>query len=78
MNSAVVIQLLTMLTPKALAEIPAPSNCADHPWPIHPRRLMTYVLRMSAGQISHPVADVVLMKPDNWLSHHAFLYSGAV
>jgi hypothetical protein len=70
---SIMFLLLTMLTPKASAEMPVTPCHGDHPWPIYPRRLMTHVLRMSAGQVSHPVTDVVLMKSDNRLLHHVFL-----
>ena len=37
----------------------------DHPWPLLPRRIVTHVLRMAALQVGDPIADVVLMEPDD-------------
>lgn len=35
----------------------------------HERRLVPHVLAVAAGEISHPIAMLVLMKADNGLLH---------
>ena len=50
-------------------DILGPTVCSKHPGPTYERRLMADMLCMATGQISHPVAVLVLMKPDNRLLH---------
>jgi hypothetical protein len=38
-----------------------PSLRGCDPWPIHPRRVVTYVLLMAALEFSDPVALIILM-----------------
>jgi len=57
----------TLLAPEQTPDCLMPSLNRDHPWAIHPRWLMAHMLGVAAGQIRHPVADIVLMKTDNRL-----------
>jgi hypothetical protein len=46
-------------TDEGLAEVALTFARVEHPGPILPRRLMTQVLRMAAGQLGDPVAVLV-------------------
>jgi hypothetical protein len=41
------------------------TGLGDHPWPLLPRRIVTHVLRVATLQVGDPIADVVLVKPDD-------------
>lgn len=47
----------------------------QHPWPIGHRRLMPYMLPVSAGKIRHPVAMLILVITDNRLIHPSAVQS---
>ena len=41
----------------------------DNPRPLDPGRIVSYMLKVTACQLGHPVALVVQMKPYNRLFH---------
>lgn len=47
----------------------SPTRGREHPGAGEKRRLMAHMLSMTAGQVSHPVAVLVHMKPDDRLIH---------
>ena len=49
----------------------------EHPWPAHERRLVANVLPVPAGQVSDPIAVLILVKSDDRLSHGACVVMGA-
>lgn len=52
-----------------MAEHGAPALLADDPGPAGPRRVVTHVLAVAAGQVSHPVGRFVKMESDDGLKH---------
>jgi hypothetical protein len=49
--------------------MPIPTLFGKDPWTAGERRLMAHVLSVTTGQVSHPIALLILMKPDNRLFH---------
>ena len=65
--------LFACLAIERLAETTGASLRREHPWPAHERRVVTNVLPVPAGQVGHPIAMLVLMKPNDGLSHRALV-----
>jgi hypothetical protein len=62
-------RFLALFAVQVCAEMLLPSNLADHPGAIEKGRLMSHVLPMAAGQLSHPISVFVLVIPDDRLLH---------
>jgi hypothetical protein len=47
----------------------ASTSFGEYPWAACERRLMAHMLPVTTGQVSHPIALFILMKPNNRLFH---------
>lgn len=60
---------IAFLTRQALPLHADAPGLALHPGPLGPRRIVAYMLIMSAGQFCHPILVFVEMKTDDGLIH---------
>ena len=61
---------MTLTAPHCKAQKLLPAGGALHPGPADKGGIMPHVLLVAAGQLGHPIAQLILVKPDDFSLYH--------